>query len=109
MSNKVATTKSAANKAFLETLSREDLAATAIALGLPVKAKTSKTAIVAALVKAGDDGKAHFKNLFSISFKPEGGTRTKYLEADFRNYISGPGEGNKVWLSPAMTPAAPVA
>lgn len=106
MSN-IKTTKSSANKALLETLSREDLAATAIALGLPVKAKTSKTAIVAALVKAGDEGKAHFKNLFSISFKPEGGTRTKFLEVDFRNYISGPGEGNKVWLSPVAS--APVA
>lgn len=97
---KVNTAKSIVAKAALELQSREDLAATAIALGLPVKSKTSKTAIVSALVKAGDEGKAHIKMDLTISHKPEGGFRTTYFGCKVRNYVSGPGEGNTVWLTP---------
>lgn len=99
--NTVKTSKPNAAAPVLELQSREDLAATAKALGLTVTAKTSKKALVSALVKAGDAGKAHFKMDLTISFKPEGGTRTTFFGCRARNYVSGPGDGNQVWLTPA--------
>jgi len=107
--NTVKTSKSAIASAILEAQSREDLAATATALGLKVTAKTSKKALVSALVKAGDDGKVHLKLDLTISFKPTDGSRTTYFACRNRNYVSGPGEGNQVWITPAKPiPGSPV-
>ena len=96
---KIVTSKSNVAQAALETSSREELAATAKALGVPVG--KSKANTIANLIKAGDAGKVHFKTQLTVSFKPEGGTRTTYLGRTLRNYISGPGKGNETWLVPA--------
>jgi hypothetical protein len=83
----------------LETITAEDLAAASKALG--IKVGKSKKATIAALLKAGDEGKVHFKSSLTISFKPDGGTRTTFLGRTCRNYTSGPGENDVTWLTPA--------
>lgn len=93
------TSKSTIARPVLDSMTEADLKATCKALGLK-HGKTKKSAI-AALSKAVDEGKAHFKCQASISFKPEGGTRTTYYGTTLRTYVSGPGKGNDVWLTPA--------
>lgn len=108
MNSKIATSKSAIAKPVLDTMTREDLAATAKALNVPVG--KSKANTVANLCKAIDNGKAHFKAQCTLSFKPDDGSasRTTYYGATLRTYVSGPGKGNEVWLTPATaTPGSP--
>jgi hypothetical protein len=90
--------KSIVASAVLETLSASELNATAKALG--IKAGKSKSATIKALLAAGDAGKVHFKSTLTVSFKPEGGTRTTFLGRTLRNYTSGPGENDVTWLTP---------
>ena len=95
--------KSAVPQAALETLSREELAAVAKSLGLPVG--KSKSNSIANIVKAGAAGKVHFKTQFTVSFKPNGGSRMTYFGKTMRNYVSGPGQSDETWLTPASATA----
>ena len=92
--------KSASFKPLLENLSAANLNSTAKALG--VKSGKSKKATIENILKAGDAGAANLKVQFTVSFKPADGSakRVTYLGANFRNYTSGPGEQDLVWLTP---------
>ena len=101
--------KTASFKPLLENLSAENLSATAKALG--VKTGKSKKATIENLIKAGDAGAANLKVQFTVSFRPTDGSakRVTYLGANFRNYTSGPGENDLVWLTPdAAVPGSPL-
>lgn len=90
----------------LATMSVEDLRGVAKAAG--VKCGKSRKDTVANLTEAIDAGALHFKADVTLSVNPakpgEPTQRKTYYAATFRTYTSGPGDENKVWI----TPAAPV-
>ena len=90
--------KSSVSQAALETLSREELAAVAKSLGLAVG--KSKSNSIANIVAGANAGKVHFKTQFTVSFKPDGGSRMTYFGKTMRNYVSGPGQSDETWLTP---------
>src|ERR1035441_3080544 len=98
---KVITSKSNIAAPLFNSMSREELAATAKALGLNVG--KSKANTIANMDKAVAAGKAQIKMVCTISYKPADGSarRMTYLGRTLRTYVSGPGKGNETWLVPA--------
>ena len=90
----------------LETMSVEDLRGVAKAAG--VKVGKSRKDTVANLTAAIDAGVLHFKSSVTFSTNPakpgEPTQRMTHYAAVLRTYTSGPGDENKVLI----TPAAPV-
>ena len=107
MKTKIITASAAAAIPFLDTLTREELSATAKATG--IKVGKSKANTIANLTQAVREGKVHFKSHGTLSVNPakqgESSKRITYFGKTLRTYVSGPGQGNVTWL----TPAAPVA
>ena len=87
--NKKIMSKSNIASAALETASREELSILAKALNIAVG--KSKASTLANLIKAGDEGKVHFKTQLTVSFKAKDGERLTYFGKTLRNYTSGPG------------------
>jgi hypothetical protein len=101
MNSKVVTSKPNVALPLFESMTREELAATAKALGVGVGKSRANT--IANLNKAVAAGKAQVKLVCTVSFKPADGSasRVTYLGRTLRTYVSGPGKGNETWLSPA--------
>ena len=101
MKNKVTTSKPSVAAPLFDSMTREELAATAKALGVPVGKSRANT--IANLTKAVAAGKAHVKAVCTISFKPADGSasRVTYFGKTLRTYVSGPGLGDTTWLTPA--------
>jgi hypothetical protein len=101
MNSKVVTSKPAAAAVLFDSMSREELAATAKSLGVSVGKSRANT--IANLTKAVAAGKAQVKLVCTVSFKPADGSasRVTYLGRTLRTYVSGPGKGNETWLMPA--------
>lgn len=99
--SKIVTSKSTVASALLDNMTREELAATAKALGVTVGKSRANT--IANLTKAVADGKAHVKLVCTISYKPADGSaaRVTYFGKTLRTYVSGPGKGNETWVNPA--------
>jgi hypothetical protein len=97
---KVNTSKNTVAAPLFESMTREELAATAKAIGIPTG--KSKTNTIANLNEAVTDGKAQIKMVCTVSFKPADGSasRVTYFGKTLRTYVSGPGEGNATWLTP---------
>jgi hypothetical protein len=98
---KVITSKSIVAAPLFNSMTREELAATAKALGLNVG--KSKANTIANLDKAVTAGKAQIKMVCTISFKPADGSacRKTHFGRTMRTYVSGPGKGDETWLTPA--------
>lgn len=101
MKNKVTTSKPSVAAPLFDSMTREELAATAKALGVPVGKSRANT--IANLNKAVTANKAHVKMVCTISFKPADGSasRVTYFGKTLRTYVSGPGKGDETWLTPA--------
>ena len=99
--NKIVTSKNTVAAPLFDSMTREELAATAKALGVPVG--KSKAATIANLNKAVTANQAQVKMVCTISFKPADGSacRKTYFGRTLRTYVSGPGLGNDTWLTPA--------
>lgn len=95
----VKTSKAVNFRPLLASMTREELTGVAKALNVPV-GKSQKNTITN-LEKAIDEGKAHVKSVFTISFKPDDGSasRVTYFGKTLRTYVSGPGHGDETWLS----------
>ena len=102
--SKINTSKSSVATPLFDSMSHEELVATAKAVGVP--AGKNRATAIANLVKATSDGKAQVKMVCTVSFKPADGStpRVTYFGRTLRTYVSGPGMGNDTWL----TPDAPV-
>ena len=98
---KINTSKNTVAAPLFDSMSREELAATAKALGVPVGKSRANT--IANLNKAVTAGKAQVKMVCTISFKPADGSasRVTYFGKTLRTYVSGPGKGDETWLTPA--------
>ena len=99
--NKVTISKPAATVILFNSMTREELAATAKSLNVNVG--KSKANTIANLTKAVADGKAQVKMVCTVSFKPADGSasRMTYFGKTLRTYVSGPGMGDETWLTPA--------
>jgi hypothetical protein len=97
---KIVTSKSSVVRPLFESMSREHLASTAKALGVNVGKSKGNT--VDNMVKATATGQAQVKVYYTISFKPADGSaqRRTFYSATLRTYVSGPGEGNAVQITP---------
>jgi hypothetical protein len=105
---KIVTSKPAAAAPLFDSMTREELAATAKSLGVPVGKSRANT--IANLNKAVAAGKANVKMVCTISFKPADGSasRVTYFGKTLRTYVSGPGKGDETWLTPAAAvPGSP--
>lgn len=102
MKNKVATSKPVAANSLFESMTREELADTAKALGIPVGKSRANT--IANLSKGIASNAVQVKCMFTLSFKPADGSalRKTVFGKTFRTYVSGPGKGNETWLTPAQ-------
>lgn len=101
MSTKINTSKCTIAAPLFDSMTREELAELAKSLGLSVG--KSKANTIANLNKAVTDNKAHVKMVCTVSFKPadDSASRVTYLGKTLRTYVSGPGQGNNTWLTPA--------
>lgn len=101
MSTNIAISKSTIAAPLFDSMSREELAATAKSLGVSVGKSRANT--IANLTKAVAAGKAQVKMVCTVSFKPADGSasRVTYFGKTLRTYVSGPGQGNETWLLPA--------
>ena len=101
MNSKIVTSKPTVAAPLFESMTREELAATAKAVGAPVGKSRANT--IANLTKAVGAGLAQVKMVCTVSFKPVDGSasRITYLGRTLRTYVSGPGKGNETWLTPA--------
>jgi hypothetical protein len=101
MNSKIVTSKPTVAAPLFDSMSREELAATAKSLGVTVGKSRANT--IANLTKAVADGKAQIKMVCTVSFKPADGSasRVTYFGKTLRTYINGPGKGDEVWLSPS--------
>jgi hypothetical protein len=104
MSDKIAKSKPSIAAPLFESMTMEELTATATALNL--KVDKSRAKIIANLTKAVAAGKAQVKMVCTVSFKPDDGSasRVTYLGRTLRTYVSGPGLGNDTWLAPDASP-----
>ena len=100
MKNKIVTATPAAALHLFESMTREELAATAKSVGASVGKSRANT--IANLTKAVAAGKANVKMVCTISFKPADGSasRVTYFGKTLRTYVSGPGKGDETWLTP---------
>ena len=98
---KVTTSKPAVAATLFNSMTREELASTAKALGVPVGKSRANT--IANLTKATAANKAQVKLVCTVSFKPADGSasRVTYFGRTLRTYVSGPGKGDETWLTPA--------
>ena len=105
MKSKIVTSKPSVAATLFDSMTREDLAATAKNLGVPVG--KSRASTIANLIKAVGTGKAQVKMVCTVSFKPADGSarRITHYGRTLRTYVSGPGKGTETWL----WPSAPVA
>jgi histidyl-tRNA synthetase len=101
MKTKIATSNAAAVAPLFESMTREELAATAKALGVSVGKSRANT--IANLNKAIAAQKAQVKAVYTVSFKPADGSasRVTFFGRTLRTYVSGPGLGNDTWLMPS--------
>ncbi len=95
----VKTAKAVNFRPLLASMSREELSATAKALNVPCGKSAKNT--IANLETAIDEGKAHVKVVFTISFKPDDGSasRKTYFGKTLRSYVTH-GQGDQTWLVP---------
>ena len=100
MNSKISTSKPTVAAPLFDSMSREELAATAKSLGVSVGKSRANT--IANLTKAVAAGKANVKMVCTISFKPADGSasRVTYFGKTLRTYVSGPGKGDETWLTP---------
>ena len=98
---KIITSKPTVAAPLFDSMSREELAATAKSLGVTVGKSRANT--IANLTKAVAAGRAQIKMVCTVSFKPADGSasRVTYLGRTLRTYVSGPGKGDETWLNPA--------
>ena len=101
MKSKIATSKPTVAITLFESMTRDELRAVATSLNVP-RGKNAKDTI-ANLTQAVADGKAQIKMVCTVSFKPADGSasRVTYFGKTLRTYVSGPGKGDEVWLTPA--------
>ena len=94
------TSKSAIATPLFATMTHDELKAVATSLNVPVGKNVKAT--VSNLSKAIQEGKAHVKAVFTISFKPDDGSapRKTHFGKTLRTYVSGPGNGDQTWLTP---------
>lgn len=110
MNKNIKTTSPTLALPLLQSMSRDDLRAVATNLGVPRGKNREDT--IANLADAVEEGKAHIKANWTISFKPADGSKSRetYFVGMNRTYISGPGKGNEViFVAPAKGKPAPVA
>ena len=99
--SKIVTSSPTVAAPLFDSMSREELAATAKSVGAPVGKSRANT--IANLTKAVAAGKAQVKMVCTVSFKPTDGSasRVTYLGRTLRTYVSGPGKGTETWLVPS--------
>ena len=100
MNTIIVTSKPIVAAPLFDSMTREELAATAKSVGVPVG--KSKANTIANLTKAIADGKAQIKMVCTVSFKPADGSasRVTHFGKTLRTYVSGPGKGDETWLTP---------
>jgi len=97
---KIVTSQNTVAAPLFNSMTREELASVAKALGVPVGKSRANT--ITNLNKAVTAKQAHVKMDCTISFKPADGSarRVTYFGKTLRTYVSGPGLGNYTWLTP---------
>jgi len=98
---KIVTSKNTVAAPLFNSMTRDELASVAKALGVPVGKSRANT--ITNLNKAVTAKQAHVKLVCTVSFKPADGSasRVTYFGKTLRTYVSGPGLGDNTWLTPA--------
>jgi hypothetical protein len=99
--NIIKTSTAADTAPLFNSMTREELATLAKALG--VKTGKSKKDTIGNLFTAVDTKQAQVKMVCTVSFKPAdcSASRVTHFGKTLRTYVSGPGLGNNIWLMPA--------
>ena len=102
MKSKIKFATAAAALPTFDVTSRTELRKLARSIGVPTGHNKADT--IRNLTNAIREGKLHFKSCSTFSVNPakqgEPTQRVTYLGVNLRTYLSGPGKGVSVWLTP---------